>query len=45
MESAKELLFANLLTYYIADFYKFAYYCPLFEIVLFGKIRKSFGFL
>lgn len=36
------LLFANLFTYYNADLRKFTCFYPLFEMALFGKMRKSF---
>ena len=44
MESIRGLFFANLLTIYIAGLCKSAYYCSLFEIVLFGKSKNLLDF-
>ena len=45
MESSVTILYSNSLTFHVADLCKFTYYYPLFEIALFGNMRKSFEFL
>ena len=45
MELSVTILYSNSLTFHVADLRKFTYYYPLFEIALFGNMRKSFEFL